>query len=59
MFEETKAVVSNILRIRNSNNMERYLGLENMVGRNKKASFQGIKDRMNQHIENWSVRFLS
>ncbi|KAA3472738.1 RNA-directed DNA polymerase [Gossypium australe] len=57
--EKSRRVVSNILGVRNSNNMERYLGLPNDVGKNKKASFQLLKDGMRQRIENWNVRFLS
>ncbi|KAA3471190.1 reverse transcriptase [Gossypium australe] len=51
-LEESRRVVSNILGVRNSNNMERYLGLPNVVGKNKKAFFQLLKDRMRQQIEN-------
>lgn len=39
-------VWSSELGVRYSNNPERYLGLPNIVGQNRKASFQNINDRM-------------
>lgn len=51
--------VSHILNIKNSINPKRYLGLSNMVGRNKKFAFQVLKDRMHQKISNWSSCYLS
>lgn len=35
-----------------SNNPDWYLGLPNLVGKNKKASFQVIKDHMRSKIDN-------
>ncbi|KAA3477260.1 reverse transcriptase [Gossypium australe] len=57
--EGDKAVISRVLGVRSSNNPKRYLGLPNMVGRNKKISFQILKDKMKQRIDNWSARHLS
>ncbi|KAK5811258.1 hypothetical protein PVK06_026583 [Gossypium arboreum] len=54
-----RRTISGILRVRYSNDPESYSGLPNMVGRNKKLSFQILKDRFRQMIENWSVRYLS
>ncbi|KAA3461496.1 reverse transcriptase [Gossypium australe] len=53
-----KIAVSSILRVRRSNDPERYLGLPNMVGRNKRSSFQALKDRFKQRIDNWSISHL-
>lgn len=39
--------------------LEKYLGFPNIVGRNKKASFQNLKDRIRMRIEGWSTRVLS
>lgn len=58
-LEEDRRLVVNILRVRNLNEPERYLGLPNMVGRRKKESFQNLKDRLKKHIDNWSNRYLS
>ncbi|KAH1030918.1 hypothetical protein J1N35_043092 [Gossypium stocksii] len=57
--EEDKQLVTRILEVRSSNDPERYLGLHNMVGRGKKESFQNLKDRFKQRIDNWSIRHLS
>ncbi|KAA3454343.1 reverse transcriptase [Gossypium australe] len=46
--ESEKTAVLQILTIRISNDIERYLGLPNMVGRKKRSSFQNLKDRLNQ-----------
>lgn len=47
------------LRVRYSNNLEKYLRLLNVVRRSKKASFQVLKDQMKKNIDSWSTRFLS
>ncbi|XP_052478001.1 uncharacterized protein LOC128033827 [Gossypium raimondii] len=59
MMEGDKAAISTELGIRRSTNMEKYLGLPNMVGMRKKESFQNLKDRIKLKIGNWSTRFLS
>ncbi|KAA3464145.1 reverse transcriptase [Gossypium australe] len=51
--------VSNVLGMRRSNNIEKYLGLPNVVGKRKKRSFQHLKDKVNQRIGQWSSRYLS
>lgn len=57
--DREREVVSQILGVRRANDLERYLGLPSMVGRRKRSSFQILKDRLKQKIDNWSVRFLS
>ncbi|KAA3486765.1 reverse transcriptase [Gossypium australe] len=47
MQEGDKAVISRVLEVRSSNNLERYLGLPKWW------------DRMKQQIDRWSVRQLS
>ncbi|KAA3457378.1 reverse transcriptase [Gossypium australe] len=56
---EGKDLVTRLLGVRSSNDLERYLGLPNMVGRRKKEAFQNLKDRFRQRIDNWSIRHLS
>lgn len=58
-LEEERQLVVNLLRVRSSDEPERYLGLPNMVGRKKKQSFWALKDRLKQRIKNWSIQFLS
>lgn len=45
--------------VKQSNELERYLGLSNMVGRQKKVVFQALKDRVKRKVDSWSTRFLS
>lgn len=52
MSTESRNLVSNVLGVQISNNVEKYLGLPNIVGRNKKGDFQLLKDRMKQRIDN-------
>lgn len=47
------------LRVRYSNNLEKYLGFSNMVGRRKKEAFQNLKDRFRKKIHGYNVKFLS
>ncbi|KAA3476754.1 reverse transcriptase [Gossypium australe] len=56
--EEDKEDISNEMGVRCSTNMEKYLGLPNVVGR-LKESFQNLKDRVKQRIEKWSTQLLS
>ncbi|KAA3478618.1 reverse transcriptase [Gossypium australe] len=58
-LDEVKQEISNVLGMRQSNNIERYLGLPNVVGRKKRESFQNLKDKITQRIGQWSTRYLS
>ncbi|MFQ6660055.1 hypothetical protein Gotur_028695 [Gossypium turneri] len=51
MIEEERQLFINLLRVRSSNEPERYLGLPNIVGRKKKQSFQALKDRLNNRLK--------
>ncbi|KAA3488819.1 reverse transcriptase [Gossypium australe] len=50
--ESEKMAISQILAVRGSNDIERYLGLPSMVGRRKRLSFQNLKDHFKQRIDN-------
>lgn len=50
---------SGLLEMQFSSNLEKYLGLSNMVGKRKKALFKILKDRVKQRIEGLNTRFLS
>lgn len=58
-MESTRTHISRELGVRYSNNPEKYLGLPNMIGRQKKASFQNLKDRMKKKVDGWATQFLS
>ncbi|KAA3452446.1 reverse transcriptase [Gossypium australe] len=51
--------MGNILKVRTLSNLEKYLGLPNMVGRDKKRTFQIVKDHMISKINGWSIKHLS
>ncbi|KAH1031366.1 hypothetical protein J1N35_043540 [Gossypium stocksii] len=51
--------VVNILGVQTFRNLEKYLGLPNMVRKDKKRPFQILKDRMMSKVRGWSTRFLS
>ncbi|KAA3486780.1 reverse transcriptase [Gossypium australe] len=57
--EENKGEISAILGVRPPIDMEKYLGLPNVVGRRKKESFQNLKEKVHFRIKGWSNRFLS
>lgn len=57
--EEKKKEVVPILEVRSLTNLEKYLGLPNMVGRRKNESFQYLKKKAYTRIEGWSTRVLS
>lgn len=57
--EIVREQVSIVLGVRYSNNPEKNLGLPNVVGRNRKASFQTLKDHMKRIIDGWSTIRLS
>ncbi|XP_040957843.1 uncharacterized protein [Gossypium hirsutum] len=50
--DREREAVSQILGVRRANDLERYLGLPSMVGRRKRSSFQILKDRLKQKIDN-------
>lgn len=56
--EVRRTMLSNLLRVRYSNNLEKYLGLPNMVGRRKRVAFQNFTDRFKKQMARWNMKFL-
>ncbi|KAA3468965.1 reverse transcriptase [Gossypium australe] len=56
---EKREEVSSVLGVRSSTCPEKYLGLPNVVGRQKKEAFQNLLDRIVKRIDGWSTRLLS
>ncbi|KAG8486820.1 hypothetical protein CXB51_020301 [Gossypium anomalum] len=57
--EVIKEEISELLGVKVSINLEKYLGLPNMVGRRKMESFQNLKEMISWKIKGWSCRLLS
>ncbi|CAN1744284.1 Putative ribonuclease H protein At1g65750 [Linum perenne] len=51
--------ISNVLGVYDPFDRGKYLGLPSVVGRNKKATFQYVKDRVWERIQKWKGRWLS
>lgn len=58
-IELERALITRELGVHYSKNSKKYLGLPNVVGKEKKDSFLVLKDRMKKHIDSWSTWFLS
>lgn len=58
-FDTAKEVVENFLSVPEIKDYERYLGLPTVVGRNKKASLNFIKDRVWSKLQGWKEKLLS
>ncbi|XP_019168373.1 PREDICTED: uncharacterized protein LOC109164072 [Ipomoea nil] len=52
-------VVAQILGVTQAPNFGKYLGLPSFVGRNKKAAFAYIEDKIKQRIGSWNKRLLT
>ena len=55
----TKTEIQELFGVQETTNLEKYLGLPTMVGRNRKKSFRDIKNRMEARLHGWSKRSLS
>ncbi|XP_019158498.1 PREDICTED: uncharacterized protein LOC109155268 [Ipomoea nil] len=51
--------VTQILQVTQAPNFGKYLGLPSFVGRNKRAEFAYIEDKIRQRIGSWSKKLLS
>ncbi|KAA3477626.1 reverse transcriptase [Gossypium australe] len=57
--EQMRKLILQNLNGRGSTNLEKYLGLPNMIGPGKKMAFQLLKDHMKSKIDSWSIKYLS
>ena len=57
--EERRLVIKNTLGVVDIQNYEKYLGLPSPVGRNKKASFNYIKEHVWRELQGWEEKLLS
>ncbi|XP_019150595.1 PREDICTED: uncharacterized protein LOC109147396 [Ipomoea nil] len=56
---DDKNMVAHILGVTHAPNFGKYLGLPSFVGRNKKAAFAYIEDKIRQRIGSWNKKLLS
>ena len=57
--EDTKAQITNFLQVPEVKEYEKYLGLPVVVGRNRKASLNFIKERVWSKLQGWKEKLLS
>ena len=57
--EDTKALISNFLQVPEVKEYENYLALLAVVGRNRKASLNYIKERFWSTLQGWRKKLLS
>ncbi|XP_019166974.1 PREDICTED: uncharacterized protein LOC109162747 [Ipomoea nil] len=57
--ENDRAQVADCLGVVQASNFEKYLGLPSFVGRNKRAVFSYVEERIRQRIGSWSKKLLS
>ncbi|XP_031103094.1 uncharacterized protein LOC116006746 [Ipomoea triloba] len=57
--ESAREEVAGVLGVVQAQNFGKYLGLPNFVGRNKRAAFAYIEDKIKQRICSWNKRLLS
>ena len=59
VLNPTKETIKNLLGVAEIKEYEKYLGLPAVVGRNKKASLNYIKDRVWGKLQGWKEKLLS
>ena len=52
-------LIKNTLRVEEIQSYEKYLGLPSLVKRNRKASFNYIKERVWKKLQGWEEKLLS
>ena len=57
--DSTKEILKFFLGVLEINEYKKYLGLPTMVGRNKKASLNYIKDRVWGKLQGWKQKLFS
>ncbi|XP_019182405.1 PREDICTED: uncharacterized protein LOC109177491 [Ipomoea nil] len=57
--DDSREEVAQILGVTQAPNFGKYLGLPSFVGRNKKAAFSYIEDKIRQRILSWNKKLLS
>ncbi|KAL1072828.1 hypothetical protein V6Z11_D11G179600 [Gossypium hirsutum] len=57
--DKTKAQIEDILGVRISSNLEKYLGLPTIVGKKGMEAFVRFKERIMKRIDGWIARYLS
>ncbi|KAM6544107.1 hypothetical protein CsatB_008554 [Cannabis sativa] len=56
---DIRARICSILRVQEAGDTSTYLGLPNILGRNKNALLGFLKDKMRKKIQSWEGKFLS
>ena len=57
--EDRRDSIKNTLGVTEIRHYEKYLGLPSLVGKNKKSSFNYIKERVWRKLQGWEEKLLS
>ena len=57
--DDMKEEIKNVLGVNEIRSYEKYLGLPSLVGRDKKASFNYIKERVWRKLQGWEGKLIS
>ena len=57
--EDRRDSIKNMLGVTEVRHYEKYLGLPSLVGRNKKSSFNYIKERVWRKLQGWEEKLIS
>ena len=57
--DQTKFELKELFRVKATMNLEKYLGLPTMVGKNKRYAFREIKSRISIRLKSWNRKTLS
>jgi hypothetical protein len=57
--EAKRQEILNSLGFSEVERIDKYLGLPSFIGKSKIQSFNSIKDRVQQRLNNWKIKFLS
>ena len=59
VIEADRQIITGVLGVREIQHYEKYLGLPSLMGKEKKASFNYIKERVWRKLQGWEEKLLS
>lgn len=59
VISSNKEEIGRIIQMKEADDRTKYLGLPNMIGRNKSVIFGYLKDRVQNRIRSWDGRYIA